>query len=158
MLPGYLKVEAESQGTIAGGCDRMGHEETIFVKAYDHAVTIPSDTLTGKASGSRVHGPFVVTIEVDKALPLLYQALCNGENLTSVKLENYRISADGTEEHFWTTELTNAILVNVQPKMGLVDDPGQMKMPFLADLSFRYSKVEWRHEIDGTNFADSWKD
>ncbi|HRB82604.1 MAG TPA: type VI secretion system tube protein TssD, partial [Nitrospira sp.] len=96
-IPAYLTVEVEKQGKIEGSCDLKGREGAILVQAFDHEVRIPSDPQTGLASGKRVHGPLKIVKQVDKASPLLYQALCTGEHLKSVEIKWYRIAKDGTE-------------------------------------------------------------
>jgi len=156
-IPAYLTAEGEKQGKIEGSCDLKGREGTMMVQAFDHEVRIPSDPQTGLASGKRVHGPLKIVKEVDKASPLLYQALCTGEHLKSVEIKWYRISKDGTEEHYFTTKLEDAIIVSMHPWMPNCLEKSSGEFGHMEDVSFTYRKAIWRHEVDKKEAQDDWK-
>ncbi|MFK3567558.1 type VI secretion system tube protein TssD, partial [Pseudomonas sp. M3] len=61
----------------------------------------------------RVHKPFIFTSSLNKATPLMYQALANGEMLPTVEVSWYRTSSEGKQEHFFTTTLEDATIVSI---------------------------------------------
>lgn len=156
--PAYMTIEGENQGEIKGSCDLKGREDTILVQKVEHEVHIPSDPQTGLAKGTRVHGPLTIVMEVDKAMPLLYQALCTGEHLTSVELKWFRIAKDGKEEHYFTTKLEDAIIVKIRSWMPDCLDKASGPYSYMADVHFTYRKAIWRHEVDTTEAQDDWKE
>jgi len=151
-----MNVEGTAQGAIEGSCEMEGRENTILVYAMNHDIHIPRDPQTGLASGKRVHGPLTVVKEVDKSSPKLYQALCTGENLTTVNLKYYRISPDGTEEHYFTTTLENAIVVEMKPYMPVAFLAENEPYRHMEELSLTYRKVKWTWEVDGIEAEDDW--
>lgn len=155
-MPCHMNVEGTAQGAIEGSCEMEGRENTILVYAMNHDIHIPRDPQTGLASGKRVHGPLTVVKEVDKSSPKLYQALCTGENLTTVNLKYYRISPDGTEEHYFTTTLENAIVVEMKPYMPVAFLAENEPYRHMEELSLTYRKVKWTWEVDGIEAEDDW--
>jgi len=156
-MPGHMTVEGEKQGKIEGSCDQKGREGTILVQGLDHSVNIPSDLQTGLATGKRVHGSLTITKVVDKASPLLYQALCTGEHLKAVGIKLYRIAKDGSEEHYFTTTLSNAIIVSMHPYIPNCLDKSTASLSHMEEVSFTYQKISWRHEVDKKESQDDWK-
>ena len=88
--PAYIKIVGQTQGNITAGAFtadsvgnvfQQGHEDQILVQEIKHEVTTPTDPQSGQPSGQRVHKPFIFTSSLNKATPLMYQALANGEML-----------------------------------------------------------------------------
>jgi type VI secretion system secreted protein Hcp len=156
-MPAHMTLEGEKQGKIDGSCDMQGREKTILVEAFDHQVAIPRDPQTGLGTGKRVHGPFTITKMYDQASPKLYQALCSGEHMKNVEVKWYRIKADGTEEHYFTHKLEDAIIVTIKPNMPNCLDPGLGHFQHMEDVSFTYRKITWTWEPDGIEAEDDWK-
>src|SRR6187401_2230480 len=90
----YLKLKGQKQGEIKGSVTQKGREGKIMVIAVSHEIMSPRDAASGLPTGKRMHKPFVVTKELDKSSPLLYNVLCNNENVTEWKLE------------FWTQQIS----------------------------------------------------
>jgi|SRR3972149_11453790 len=155
-MPAHLTLEGEKQGKIEGSCIQKGREGTILVQGFDHNVTIPSDIQTGLATGKRVHGKFKIVKEFDKSSPLMYQALVTGEHLKSVETKWYRISPTGTEEHYFTIKLEDAVIVSIRPWMPNCLDKTTASYGHLEDVSFTYRKIIWRHEVDSKEGQDDW--
>jgi type VI secretion system secreted protein Hcp len=164
--PAYLSIEGTNQGNITAGTFtedsvgniyQEGHEDEILVEAFKHEVIIPRDPQSGQPTGQRVHQPLTITKVYDKSSPLLYQALTSGERLSKVALKWYRTSSTGTQEHYFTTELEDAIIVDITAHMPNCQDPGQSHFTHLEDVSFTYRKVTWTHEVAGTSAHDDWR-
>ncbi len=153
----YLKVKGANQGDIKGDCTQSGREKAILVYSMDHAVEIPRDTHTGLPSGQRIHKPLKVLKHKDQASPLLFQACCSGEHISSFELDFYRISDKGQEEHYFTIKLENAIIVEMReftPTTFLEENKPYHDM---EEVFFSYEKIVWTYEPDGIESEDDWK-
>ncbi len=155
--PVYMTVVGEKQGAIDGGCTIKGREKTILGQAVDSLVNIPKSPQTGLPTGKRVHNPFSVTAELDKATPKLYQALCSGERMKSVQVDYYRISPTGTEEKYFTIKMENAIVVSMREYVPDCLRPENSTMGHMITYEFTYEKVIWTYVPDGIEGQDDWK-
>jgi type VI secretion system secreted protein Hcp len=90
-LNAYLKLKGQTQGDIKGSVTQKGREDSIMVIAYSHEVVSPRDAASGLPTGKRQHKPLVITKELDKSTPLLYQCLVTNENIPTWKLEFGRL-------------------------------------------------------------------
>ncbi len=165
-IPAYITIQGEKQGNItekALTVDSVGtlykddHKDEILVEAFQHVVTKPTDPQSGQPTGDRVHRPFVITKVFDRASPLLYNALCTGEMLPKVELKWYRPTKAGGTEHYFTITLEEAIIVNITSYMYNCQNKDLAQFTHLEDVSFTYSKIEWRHEKASTSGSDSWR-
>lgn len=103
------------------------------------------------------HKPFIFTVALNKAVPLLYNALASGEMLPKVELHWWRTSVEGKQEHYFTTRLTDATIVDMNLHMPHCQDPAQREFTQLLAVSLAYRKVEWEHIKSGTSGADDWR-
>ena len=94
---------------------------------------------------------------LNKAVPLLYDALASGEMLPQVELHWWRTSVEGKQEHDFTTRLTDATIVDMNLHMPHCQDPAQREFTQLLAVSLAYRKVEWEHIKSGTSGADDWR-
>jgi type VI secretion system secreted protein Hcp len=156
-MPCYMTIEGEKQGAIDGSCDHKGREKSIIAFAVDHKVTMPTDPQTGLSSGKRLHDPLVLTKEVDKSSPKLYQALCTGEHLKKVEIKYFRIAKDGKEEHYFTQHLSDAIVVSMEPFVPTVYLKENHGHRHMEKVGFTYSNIKWTWVPDGVESEDSWK-
>ncbi len=118
--PCYISIKGQTQGLITdraftaesvGNIYVQGHEDEMLVQEFSHNVTVPTDPQSGQPSGQRSHKPFIFTVALNKAVPLLYNALASGEMLPTTELHWYRTSVEGKQEHFFTTRLTDSTIV-----------------------------------------------
>jgi len=160
--PAYLTIKGTSQGLItAGALSResvgnawqKGRENQILVQAVGHGISVPG----GVQSGRRMHKPFVITKVMDKSTPLLYNAVRDGEALTLCRLDWYRPSHSGGLEHFFTTELTGAVIVDVELVMPHCQNESTAHYTQLESVHIAYQNITWRHEIGGTSGWDMWQ-
>jgi len=164
--PAYLTIEGETQGPISQGAFTLesvgnnyqeGHEDEIFIQAFDHQVTLPKDPQSGQPSGQRVHRPFIITKVFDKSSPLLFNSLVQGERLTKCELKWYRPTTAGGSEHYFTIALEDAIITDIQSNMPHCQDPANAPFTHLETVSLSYRKIEWTHEVAGTSASDDWR-
>ncbi len=156
-MTSHMEVVGKKQGKINGSCQMEGREDSILVYAMDHKIHIPRDPQSGLPSGKRIHGPLTIDKEVDKASPMLQQALCSGEHLSEVSIKHYRIDDTGVEEHYFTIILENAIIVEMEPYVPMAFLTKNEPYRHMEKVSFTYSKIKWKHEIDTIESEDSWK-
>ncbi len=164
--PAFMSLEGKKQGNITKGAFTEasvgniyveGHEDEFMVQSFDHGVGIPRDPQSGQPTGKRVHAPLIVTKVFDKSSPLIYAALVTGEALIKCKIKWYRTSVSGTQEHYFTIDLEDALITNVKARMPSCQDPGQSHFTHLEDVSFSYRKIIWTHEVGGTMGEDDWR-
>jgi type VI secretion system secreted protein Hcp len=99
----------------------------------------------------------MITKVFDKSSPLIFNALTSGERLTTCEIQWYRTSAAGTQEHYYTIKIEDAIIVDVQSHMPNCQDPNMSHFTHLEDVYFTYRKITWTHEISGTTGSDDWR-
>ncbi len=164
--PGYMSIEGENQGNITEGANTMesmgnsyqeDHVDEITVQGFAHQIMIPRDPQSGQPSGQRVHDAFVVSKVFDKSSPKLYEALTSGERLPKIVLKWYRTSITGTQEHYFTHTLVDAMIVDIKTSMPHAQDPAVAHFTHLEDVAFTYRKISWTHEVAGTSGSDDWR-
>ena len=144
--PCYISIEGQTQGLITAGAWYCGFLSAIHsLKVTKTRCWFSSSTtsllfrLTHNRASlqvSVVHKPFKFTVSLNKAVPLLYNALASGEKMTTVELKWYRTSIEGKQENFFTTKLENASIVDIQCEMPHCQDPA--KSDFTQNLDGLY--------------------
>lgn len=164
--PAYIKIEGETQGNITQGAftsDSVGnvfvegHEDEILVQQIQHQVTVPTDPQSGQPAGQRVHKAFRFTSSLNKATPLMYQALASGEKLPTVEVSWYRTSSEGKQEHFFTTRLEDATIVDINTVLPHAQDEQNANYTQLIEVAMAYRKITWTHTTAGTEGSDDWR-
>jgi type VI secretion system secreted protein Hcp len=153
-MPCHLELEGEKSGKIEGSCDHKGREGTILVYSFNHEIHPQS----GLPSGKRIHGPLTIVKEFDKSSPKLYFSCVSGEHMKTVKIKWYRISVKGTEEHYFTHELTDAIIVSMKPFVPMVFLKENEPYRQMEEVSFTYRKIKWTFEDGGIESEDDWSE
>ena len=148
-MPCYLILEGQNQGKIEGSAKVQGHEGKILVQAVDHTIEIPKSPQTGLPTGKRVHCPMIVTKEIDKSSPKLFQALTSGEQMEDVTLEFYRISPKGTEEKILHGEAVQRDPDQHPTWTPNCLDSDNRQMGHMEDIAFTYEKITWTFDLDG---------
>lgn len=155
-MPIYLILTGNKQGKIEGSCNIQGHDKQILVQAVDHHVEIPNSPQSGLPTGKRIHKPLTITKAIDKSSPKLYQALCSGEQLSTVELIWNRINPKGEEEEYYRIKLGHAIIVDMRTWMPNCLDKEKSTYTHMEDVSFTYEKITWTWKPDGIEAEDSW--
>ena len=164
--PAYMILEGSTQGAITAGSSSLqsigngyqeGHENKILVQSFAHQVIVPRDPQSGQPTGQRIHKPLMITKVFDKSSPLIFQALVSGETLNKCHLAFYRTSGTGGQEHYFSIELEDALIVDVQSRMPNCQDPANAHFTQHEDVYFTYRKIIWTHEVSGTSGSDDWR-
>ena len=161
-LNAYLKMKGQQQGEIKGSVTQKGRENKIMVIAVNHEITSPRDPASGLPTGKRMHKPFVITKELDKSSPLLYQILATNENIPEWELMFYtsQIKATqgtGMEVQHYTVKLTNANIASIDFVMPNNKHPDLMKFAEYENVAFTYQKIEWTWTSGGIMASDDWE-
>ena len=150
-MPTYTTIEG-----IEGSVTISGKEGTIANFRLNHRVFVPLDVSSGLPTGRIVHTPVVLEKEIDKATPLLYQALVNNELIEYVEIKFYRTSPSGAEEYYYTIKLENAKIINISEYFPLTLLPENMPYKHMEVVYFAYGNIIWTWEPLGTTFQDTW--
>ncbi|WP_438022250.1 type VI secretion system tube protein TssD [Sorangium sp. So ce233] len=159
-LQAHLKLKGVTQGPIDGSVTQKGREKSVAIIAVQHQIVSPRDPATGMPSGKRQHKPFVITKELDKATPLLYNALVNNESISEWELKFYTPGTQATknigkEQNHYTVKLTNATVASIDFYMENTRRPDAREIPEYEKVAFTYQKIEWSYDDgDGARQAD----
>jgi len=161
-LNAYLTLKGQKQGAIKGGVVQKGREGTILVHAATHDVVSPRDVASGMASGKRMHKPFVITKQIDKATPMLYQAFVTNETLSEWTLRFFQASTQGAaggagvERQHYTVKLTNASISAIAFRMPDNQLPDLARLAEHEEIAFVYQKIEWTWVDGAITASDDW--
>lgn len=161
-LNAYLKLKGQKQGEIKGSVTQKGREGKIMVIAVSHEIVSPRDAASGLPTGKRMHKPFVITKELDKSSPLLYNALVNNENISEWELQFWTpqlkaATGTGQEVQHYTVKLTNANIASIAFRMANNKHPDLMKFAEYEEIAFTYQKIEWTWTDGGIMAMDDWE-
>jgi type VI secretion system secreted protein Hcp len=156
-LNAYLKLKGQKQGEIKGSVTQKGREGKIMVIAVSHDIVSPRDAASGLPTGKRMHKPFVITKELDKSSPLLYNALVNNENIPEWELQFWQPSATGAEKQHYTIKLLNANIASIDFRMANNKHPDLMKFSEYEEVAFTYQKITWTWTEGGIMAEDDWE-
>src|SRR6185436_3863256 len=142
-LNAYLKLKGQKQGDIKGSVTQKGREGKVMVIAVSHEIISPRDPASGLPTGKRMHKPFVITKELDKSSPLLYNVLVNNENITKWKLEHWTPQTDqrtgtGQEIQHYSIELENCNVASISFRMANNKHPDLMRFAEYEEIAFTY--------------------
>ena len=153
----YLKLKGQKQGEIKGSVTQKGREGKIMVIAVSHEIVCPRDPASGLPTGKRMHKPFIITKELDKSTPLLYNVLVNNENIQEWELQFWQPSATGAEKQHYTVKLTNANIASIHFRSLNNKNPELMKYAEFEEIAFTYQKIEWTWVDGGITAMDDWE-
>jgi len=161
-LNAYLKLKGQKQGDIKGSVTQKGREDSIMVIAVSHEIISPRDPASGLPTGKRMHKPFVITKELDKSSPLLYNVLVNNENITEWTLKFWTpqikaASGVGTEVQHYTVQLFNANIASISFRMLNNKNPELMRYAEYEEIAFTYQKIIWTWNDGGITAEDDWE-
>lgn len=150
----YLSISGERQGTISSGCGteksignkwQKGHENEIFVYEASNIVT-SEDNLS-------LH-PFTIRKPIDKATPLLLQALNDKESLKCY-FNFFRVSPTGGNENYFKVMLEKArvVEINYLYPSSLTHNDLQPQ----ESISFKFATMTFEHITANTSAWVSWQ-
>ena len=152
-IPAYLWLKDDGGALIKGGVNVFKRESSIEVKGFHHNLMLPTDSATGRITGTRVHSPLLIIKDFDCASPYLYKAVATGQSLASAEIKWYRINHAGQEEEYFNMLLEGVRIVSISPAMATGDNPNENHM---ETVELRYEKITWKHNDGNIIFSDSW--
>lgn len=161
-LNAYLRLKGQKSGDVKGSVTQKGREDSMMVIAYEHEILTPRDVASGLPTGKRQHKPLMIMKEIDKASPILYSILVNNENISTWKLQFWtpQIKAAtgvGSEVQYYTIELTNANICQIEQHMLNNKDPELTKYAPAEKIYFTYQKITWTWVDGGITAEDDWE-
>lgn len=154
-IPGNMWLYDDGGALIKGGCDVQNREFSIEFKGFHHNLSTPTDNLTGKPTGKRIHSPLMIVKEFDYSSPYLYKAVATGQALEKAELKFYKINDAGQEAEYFNILLENVRIVSVSPSMAA---PGDSNNNHLETVEMRYEKITWKHNDGNIIFSDAWNE
>lgn len=157
----FMTLKGQKSGDVKGSVTLKGREGKIGVISASHSIVSPRDPQSGLPTGQRMHKPFVITKELDKASPVLYNILCTNENITEMTLQFWTpqvraATGTGTEVQHYTVRLTNANIASINFVMPNVRDANLVKFSEYEEVAFTYQKIEWIWNDGGIMADDDW--
>jgi len=157
-LPKYMTAKGTKQGDIKGSSPvaQDAYKDMMLIYEIRHKVHIESDPDHGHASARRRHEILEVEMPVNRATPLLFQALCTGETLSEVKIIFPEIN-EGVERIYFTITLTNATVVDLTLVGENTLNADFSHRPDVHSVGFRYQKIQWENLPFKTMAVDDWQ-
>ena len=157
----YAYLKGQKSGQIKGSIIQKGREDSSGVIATAHSIISPRDPQSGLPTGQRMHKPFVITKELDKSTPLLYNVLCTNENLSEVTIKYWTpqiraTTGTGTEIQHYTVVLINANIASIDFRQLNIRDTNLVKFAEYEEIAMTYEKITWTWTDGGITADDSW--
>lgn len=149
----YLSMTGEKQGLISAGCssiDSIGNKFQIIHK--DEITVYELSNAVSRANNVAIQ-PVEIRKPIDKATPLLTQALGENEKLECV-FSFYRTVNYGGNEFYFKMILKDAIINNITffyPNAITYDEA----QPY-ESVSFKFSSIAWEHVAARTSSCLLW--
>lgn len=161
-LNAYMRLKGAKQGDIKGSVTQKGREDSIMVIAVSHEIVSPRDPSSGLPTGKRQHKPLIITKELDKSTPLLYNALCQNENIPELTLlfwtpQLKAATGVGQEVQHYSVKLTNANIASIAFKQLNNKNPELARYAEFEEIAFTYQKIEWVWKDGGIMATDDWE-
>ncbi|MCF4996335.1 type VI secretion system tube protein Hcp [Pseudomonas syringae] len=155
---GYMTINGKTQGLISGGCStqnsignkcQVGHVDEIMILSYSHNMVNAGNI------NKPTHSPIVITKNVDKASPLLAQALSTREELNCT-ISFYRVSSVGMQEKFYSITISGGIVADLTLEMphAILQNDAEPQ----EHMAIRYREITWTHHAAGTSGYSMWGD
>lgn len=134
------------------GSARQKHVlDKIVVRGAVADANAQIDFKTGRPTKDKVrHKPLVVTKEIDRASPQLYEALKNKTKYNMVTLEFWRMPpGGGGEQNYYTLVMNDVTVVGIKLVMPNNRRPENELVPELEELSLSYGSIGYSFKAGG---------
>jgi len=125
----FMTIHGQAKGGVKYAIVQGSRQSSIQVIGTSYG---DAPVATRLSERKRYHSPFVIIKEVDELSPILQNALRNGENIASWRLEISEGQEKGLGEQSCTIELKNAIIARI--------DHESVER---ERVSFYYEKIIW---------------
>lgn len=155
-LNAYMRLTGAKMGVIQGSVTQAGREGTIMVIAYSHSVATERSPETCRPTDVKNHQPIMITKEIDKSTPLLFQAWATDENLSGT-IEFWQPSGTGTEQQHYTVAFSDARIVGIRQEMLNNKYPENMQHKEREHIAFTYGTVTRVYVLTGVEYGEEWR-
>ena len=153
---GDMRMTGNIQGLISAGCStqqsignkcQTAHMDEIMVLSYTH------NMLNIGNIDKPTHSPIIITKNIDKASPLLAQALSNREEINCT-VSFYRVSSFGMQEKFYSVSINGGIIADLTLEMphAILQSDAEPQ----EHIALRYRDITWTHHAAGTSGYSTW--
>ena len=111
-IDAYMTIEGAKQGKIKGGDVKTAGTEQIRLTDVVRNDAPGGSAASGMATGRRQHGTITIVKEIDKASPMLYQAMSSNE-VFQVSIM-YPSGSAKTEKAAQKIDLSDAMITSIQ--------------------------------------------
>jgi type VI secretion system secreted protein Hcp len=153
-IPAYLWLRDDGGALIKGSVDIQNRDQSIEVTSFSHNLYIPTDSSTGKLTGTRVHGALMFEKEFDSSSPYLMKAVATGQTLQLAEFKWYRINDAGQEVEYYNMLLEGVKIVSVTPMMH--DTRTVINVGHIEQVQLRYAKITWTFKDGNIQYSDAW--
>jgi type VI secretion system secreted protein Hcp len=151
-MPAYISsMIGQKTGAIRGSYTYGTNTGWMVVYELDHSIVCPIDASSGLPTGSIINKPLTVVMPIDKATPVIYNALATSENLTVVEIRLMRKNAAGADEHYYTIKLENAMINSARTFIPNILDGQNGNQGQMTQISFVYRKMTLTSVLDGAS-------
>jgi type VI secretion system secreted protein Hcp len=149
LTAGDTEVKGDSSVQEMAGVDTS---EMIECIAFQSGVSVGYDGRAARPTGDRAYEPVTITKWVDRASPVLAQALTETRQCTG-EFQFFRPSSDGTGmEQYFKVKIENARIGRVK----LDFQEGESQSLVREQVEFVFSRITWTHGPGGTEHTDDW--
>lgn len=154
-----LKIQLEKQGVLEGDSTikSLSRDKEIEVQRFFHDVWAPRDAGTGLVTGRRVHSPIEFRMEVGRASPLLFQAVCTNESVVKATFRFFTHGRDGKEVHFYTCEVEDGTVASISHVMPDAKDAATQHLNEYNMVKLTFRKITYTHVVAGKAYGDDWQ-
>ncbi|ENQ3036369.1 type VI secretion system tube protein Hcp [Salmonella enterica subsp. enterica serovar Newport] len=153
-LPAYLFLYDENGVQIKGSCTALGREGAIEVMNTQHGITLPTDPHTGSMTGTRQHEPVIMSKEVDKSSPYLFDFVCSCKRLKTAIIRFYAINDAGVEFEIYNITLDSVVISSVVFNHAYI--PGSTTPNMTEVVKLRYRGIAWNYLLGNIKKEDYW--
>ena len=154
--PIYLFLTDDGGAIIRGSSDVHDRESSMELTGLHHGLTLPTDPMTGKVTGTRQHSPFQFTKQLDSASPYLFKAAATGQTLKSAEFRFYHINDAGQEVEYYRITLENVRVISVGPVM--YDTRGCPGTGHMEEVALSYQKISHLYKEGNLLVHDAWNE
>lgn len=155
-VPVHLFLTDDGGARIRGASDVEGREGSVELRGLHHCLTLPTDVMTGKVTGTRQHSPFQFTKELDSASPYLFKAAATGQTLKSAEFRFYHINDAGQEVEYYRITLEKVKVISVSPAMH--DTRACPGTGHMEDVALNYEKITHLYKDGNVLAQDAWNE
>lgn len=133
----------------------LGREHSIEVLSLSQPLQSAFDRATLQPTGRRFYPPLSFTKRIDKATPLLRQALVQNQVLNG-EFKWYRPNPAGTgsDQHFLTLFVDQARIVKCVTRLPDVQASLTATLPPYEEIELVFHKIRWTYIDGGIEFED----